>query len=199
MCALGTFSIMSYTLLLSLIEYKTLILREDYERAEEVLPTIPKEHMNRYDLFLLGSCNLHFLSSDLGCLIRVIIFLAMWTSTTSNLEFFWRFRRFFSRQKKVCDAFRGRCIRRHRILCSLTISLACSLCLSKQIVSHLVLPGLYETGLFRVTTITVFEFCLSGTCRMRRFFFSINIWSWNLSCTRVGCQPNSIVRLKTVI
>lgn len=42
-------SIMSYTLLLSLIEYKTLILREDYQRAEEVLPTIPKEHMNRYN------------------------------------------------------------------------------------------------------------------------------------------------------
>lgn len=40
---------MSYTLLLSLIEYKTLILREDYQRAEEVLPTIPKEHMNRYN------------------------------------------------------------------------------------------------------------------------------------------------------
>lgn len=44
---------MSYTLLLSLIEYKTLILREDYQRAEEVLPTIPKEHMNRYDKNLL--------------------------------------------------------------------------------------------------------------------------------------------------
>lgn len=40
-------SVMSYTLLLSLIEYKTLVLREDYERAEEVLPTIPKEHLNR--------------------------------------------------------------------------------------------------------------------------------------------------------
>lgn len=38
---------MSYTLLLSLIEYKTLILRGDFERAEDVLPTIPKEHMNR--------------------------------------------------------------------------------------------------------------------------------------------------------
>ncbi|XP_024389865.1 coatomer subunit beta'-1 [Physcomitrium patens] len=46
------FNIMSYTLLLSLIEYKTLILREDYERAEEVLPTIPKEHMNSVARFL---------------------------------------------------------------------------------------------------------------------------------------------------
>ncbi|KAG0606269.1 hypothetical protein M758_9G127200 [Ceratodon purpureus] len=46
------FNIMSYTLLLSLIEYKTLILREDYERAEEVLPTIPNEHMNSVARFL---------------------------------------------------------------------------------------------------------------------------------------------------
>lgn len=46
------FNIMSYTLLLSLIEYKTLILREDYQRAEEVLPTIPKEHMNSVARFL---------------------------------------------------------------------------------------------------------------------------------------------------
>lgn len=32
----------SYTLLLSLIEYKTLVLREDMEAAEQLLPTIPK-------------------------------------------------------------------------------------------------------------------------------------------------------------
>jgi hypothetical protein len=40
-------SVMSYTLLLSLIEYKTLVLRGDFQRAQEVLPTIPKEHLNR--------------------------------------------------------------------------------------------------------------------------------------------------------
>lgn len=54
-------SIMSYTLLLSLIEYKTLILREDYQRAEEVLPTIPKEHMNRYDKDLSPNLMLMFM------------------------------------------------------------------------------------------------------------------------------------------
>ena len=32
----------SYTLLLSLIEYKTLVLREDMEAAQQLLPTIPK-------------------------------------------------------------------------------------------------------------------------------------------------------------
>lgn len=35
------FSVMSYTLLLSLIEYKTLVLRGDYAGANEILPQIP--------------------------------------------------------------------------------------------------------------------------------------------------------------
>lgn len=41
-------SVMGYTLLLSLIEYKTLVMRGDLERANEILPSIPKEHHNRY-------------------------------------------------------------------------------------------------------------------------------------------------------
>lgn len=40
-------SVMGYTLLLSLIEYKTLVMRGDFERANEILPSIPKEHHNR--------------------------------------------------------------------------------------------------------------------------------------------------------
>lgn len=44
---------MGYTLLLSLIEYKTLVMRGDLERANEVLPTIPKEHQNRLELALI--------------------------------------------------------------------------------------------------------------------------------------------------
>ena len=36
------FGVVSYTLLLSLIEYKTLVLREDMEAAQQLLPTIPK-------------------------------------------------------------------------------------------------------------------------------------------------------------
>ncbi|KAJ0959721.1 hypothetical protein J5N97_000612 [Dioscorea zingiberensis] len=41
------FNVMGYTLLLSLIEYKTLVMRGDLDRASEVLLTIPKEHHNR--------------------------------------------------------------------------------------------------------------------------------------------------------
>lgn len=43
---------MGYTLLLGLIEYKTLVMRGDLDRANEILPTIPKEHRNRYILYV---------------------------------------------------------------------------------------------------------------------------------------------------
>jgi len=46
----GVCSVMSYTLLLGLIEYKTLVLRRDFQRAQEVLPTIRIEHLNSYDI-----------------------------------------------------------------------------------------------------------------------------------------------------
>lgn len=36
------FSVVPYTLLLSVVEYKTLVLRGDLETAAEVLETIPK-------------------------------------------------------------------------------------------------------------------------------------------------------------
>ena len=36
------FGIVSYTLLMSLIEYKTLVMRGDEEAAASILPTIPK-------------------------------------------------------------------------------------------------------------------------------------------------------------
>lgn len=42
------YSVMGYTLLLSLIEYKTLVMRGDLERASGVLHLIPIEYHNRY-------------------------------------------------------------------------------------------------------------------------------------------------------
>lgn len=36
------FSVMGYTLLLSLIEYKTLVMRGDFDQANEILPQIPQ-------------------------------------------------------------------------------------------------------------------------------------------------------------
>ncbi|XP_039142750.1 coatomer subunit beta'-1-like isoform X3 [Dioscorea cayenensis subsp. rotundata] len=46
------FNVMGYTLLLGLIEYKTLVMRGDLDRANEILPTIPKEHRNSIAHFL---------------------------------------------------------------------------------------------------------------------------------------------------
>uniref|UniRef100_A0A803NZY7 Coatomer subunit beta' n=1 Tax=Cannabis sativa TaxID=3483 RepID=A0A803NZY7_CANSA len=46
------FNVMGYTLLLSLIEYKTLVMRGDFERANQLLPSIPKEHHNSVAHFL---------------------------------------------------------------------------------------------------------------------------------------------------
>lgn len=39
---LQEFGVVSYTLLLSLIEYKTAVMREDMEAAAQILPSIPK-------------------------------------------------------------------------------------------------------------------------------------------------------------
>lgn len=44
-------NVMDYTLL-SLIEYKTLVMRGDLEKANEVLPSIPKKHHNSVARFL---------------------------------------------------------------------------------------------------------------------------------------------------
>lgn len=41
-----------YSLSLSLIEYQTAILRGDMETAESILPTIPKEQLNKVARFL---------------------------------------------------------------------------------------------------------------------------------------------------
>ncbi|XP_049398278.1 coatomer subunit beta'-2-like [Solanum stenotomum] len=46
------FNVVGYTLLLGLIEYKTLVMRGDWDRANEVLPSIPKEHHNSVAHFL---------------------------------------------------------------------------------------------------------------------------------------------------
>ncbi|CAI7868278.1 unnamed protein product, partial [Closterium sp. NIES-53] len=46
------FNVVSYTLLLSLIEYKTLVLRGDMEGAEAVLPSIPTDQLNNVAKFL---------------------------------------------------------------------------------------------------------------------------------------------------
>lgn len=46
------FNVIGYTLLLSLIEYKTLVMRGDFDRAKEILSSIPHEHLDSVARFL---------------------------------------------------------------------------------------------------------------------------------------------------
>ena len=41
-CSAQEYGIAGYTLLMSLIEYKTLVMRDDFEGASAILPTIPQ-------------------------------------------------------------------------------------------------------------------------------------------------------------
>ncbi|TGZ55490.1 Uncharacterized protein DBV15_06684, partial [Temnothorax longispinosus] len=45
-------SVVSYALLLSVLEYQTAVMRKDFETANRVLPTVPKEHRTRVAHFL---------------------------------------------------------------------------------------------------------------------------------------------------
>ncbi|XP_028394124.1 coatomer subunit beta'-like [Dendronephthya gigantea] len=45
-------NVVSYSLLLSVLEYQTAVMREDFETAKQVLPTIPKDQRNRVAHFL---------------------------------------------------------------------------------------------------------------------------------------------------
>lgn len=45
-------NVVSYSLLLSVLEYQTAVMRKDFGTAKEVLPTIPKEQRNRVAHFL---------------------------------------------------------------------------------------------------------------------------------------------------
>lgn len=48
------FNVVSYELLLSLLEYKTMIVRGDVEGAASMLPSIPSEQLNKVARFLEG-------------------------------------------------------------------------------------------------------------------------------------------------
>lgn len=45
-------AIVSYQLLLSVLEYQTAVMRRDFDTADKVLPTIPKEQRTRVAHFL---------------------------------------------------------------------------------------------------------------------------------------------------
>ena len=47
-------NVYSYSLSLSLVEYQTAVLAGDMDTANELLPSIPKEHRNKIATFLEG-------------------------------------------------------------------------------------------------------------------------------------------------
>jgi coatomer subunit beta' len=50
-------SIVSFSLLLSVLEYQTAVMRKDFETADKVLPTLPKEQCTRVAHFLEKQVN----------------------------------------------------------------------------------------------------------------------------------------------
>lgn len=51
-------NVISYSLLLSVLEYQTAVMRRDFSTADKVLPTIPKEQRIRVAHFLEKQVNL---------------------------------------------------------------------------------------------------------------------------------------------
>lgn len=47
-------NVYAYSLSLSVVEYQTAVLRDDMESANEILPTLPKDQLNKVARFLEG-------------------------------------------------------------------------------------------------------------------------------------------------
>jgi coatomer subunit beta' len=54
-------NVVSYSLLLSVLEYQTAVMRGDFETADRVLPTIPRNQRTRVAHFLEKQVSLIFL------------------------------------------------------------------------------------------------------------------------------------------
>ena len=54
-------NIISFSLLLSVLEYQTAVMRRDFETADKVLPTIPREHRTRVAHFLEKQASIWFM------------------------------------------------------------------------------------------------------------------------------------------
>lgn len=73
-------NIVSFSLLVSVLEYQTAVMRRDFGMADKVLPTIPKEQRTRVAHFLekqvrlcFRSKNLFFAKSSGSCYANIIL------------------------------------------------------------------------------------------------------------------------------
>lgn len=62
-------NVSGYTLALSMIEYQSAVLRGDMSTAEQILPTVPKEQLNKVARFLEGKGMWRYHDVDYGHLI----------------------------------------------------------------------------------------------------------------------------------
>jgi len=53
-------NIVSFSLQLSVLEYQTAVMRKDFDTADQVLPTIPREMRTRVAHFLEKQVRLHY-------------------------------------------------------------------------------------------------------------------------------------------
>jgi coatomer subunit beta' len=66
-------SIVSFELPLAVLEYQTAVMRKDFETADQVLPTIPKEQRTRVAHFLEKQVSRHRMN---GAMNNVIVGLS---------------------------------------------------------------------------------------------------------------------------
>lgn len=76
-------NVISYSLLLSVLEYQTAVMRKDFSTADKVLPTIPKEQQTRVARFLEKQVCLH--ASFYPWKSIFVLLLLLWLSKNSGL------------------------------------------------------------------------------------------------------------------
>ena len=65
-------NIVSYSLLLSVLEYQTAVMRRDFDTADKVLPTIPRDQRSRVAHFLEKQVNIDVIR-EIGSMIHAIM------------------------------------------------------------------------------------------------------------------------------
>jgi len=68
-------NVVSYSLLLSVLEYQTAVMRGDFETADRVLPTIPRSQRTRVAHFLEKQVGFFFLNYRYSLIDMIIEFL----------------------------------------------------------------------------------------------------------------------------
>lgn len=77
-------NVVSYSLLLSVLEYQTAVMRRDFETADKVLPTVPREQRTRVAHFLEKQVRARGVSS---LAFVIILWCRLYSPLMQNLIF----------------------------------------------------------------------------------------------------------------